>query len=222
GGGGGGGGGGGPPAARPPGRGLGGGGGGLFLPVAYLGHRAERRTRLFNQQLPDALGIMANCLRSGYSIVQALDVVGREMPPPIGREFDQVTREIRVNIPMEDALANLVRRMASPDLDLAVTAILIQRQVGGNLAEVLDRITYTIRERVRILAEVRTLTAQGRVSGWIIALLPVGLGALLYLFDPDYMRPMLSLPLGWLMLGGAAAMQAVGVLVIARIVKIEV
>jgi len=195
---------------------------GATLPVAYLRSREGRRLRSFDNQLPDALTIMSNSLRSGYTVVQAMDVVGREMPPPIAQEFDQVIREVRVNIALEDALTNLLARVPSPDLDLVVTAILIQREVGGNLAGVLDRITSTIRERVRIMGEIRTLTAQGRISGWIIGLLPVALGVILYLADREYMGPLVHHPLGWVLLAIAFAMQVVGVLIIRKLVNVEV
>ena len=195
---------------------------GVAAPFLYVGRRCEARVRAFGGQLPDALLIMANCLRSGYSVLQAMDVVGRELPPPIGRDFDQVVREVRVNIPLEDALKNLVHRVNSADLDLVVTAILIQRQVGGNLAEVLDRITWTIRERVRIQGEIRTLTAQGRISGWIIAFLPAALGCLLYLMSPEYIRPLVTTPAGWAMVGLGLFMELVGVFFISRVIKVEV
>jgi tight adherence protein B len=195
---------------------------GVAVPFLYVGRRCEARVRAFGGQLPDALLIMANCLRSGYSVLQAMDVVGRELPPPIGRDFDRVVREVRVNIPIEDAMKNLVHRINSPDLDLVVTAILIQRQVGGNLAEVLDRITWTIRERVRIQGEIRTLTAQGRISGWIIAFLPAALGCLLYLMSPEYIGPLVTTPAGWAMVGLAVFMELVGVFFISRVIKVEV
>ena len=166
---------------------------------------------------------MANALKSGYSFLQAADVVGREMPAPIGPEFSQVVRETRVNIAMEDALANLLDRIESPDLDLVVTAVLVNAQVGGNLPQVLDSISSTIRQRIRLRGQVRTLTAQGRMSGLIIGLLPVGLGLFIAVIAPEFIGLLFTHPLGWGMLGAAVVlMETLGIIVIRRIVRVEV
>jgi len=198
------------------------GGLGLAAPFLFLGRREAARVRAFNQQLPDALGIVANSLRSGYSVLQAMAVVAREMPAPIATEFEQVVREVRVNIPLDQALAHLLERVDSADLDLVVTAVLIQRQVGGNLAEVLDRITATIRDRVRILGEIRTLTTQGRISGWVVAALPVGLGAIIFVLDSSYILLLFNHPLGLAMIGTAVVMQLLGFWAIRKVVNVEV
>lgn len=195
---------------------------GLWLPEYYLAARASSRVKAVNGQLPDTLSIMSNSLKSGYSFLQAMDVISRELPPPISHEFGQVMKETRVNVSVEDALENLLRRVPSDDLDLVITALLIQRQVGGNLAEVLDKINSTIRERVRLKGQIRTLTAQGRLSGIIVSLLPVGLGLVIYLIDPGYIKPMFSNVLGQIMLGFAAVMQGIGILVIRSLVSMEV
>ena len=195
---------------------------GLWLPEYYLATRASARVKSINGQLPDTLSIMSNSLKSGYSFLQAMDVVSRELPPPISHEFGQVMKETRVNVSVEDALQNLVRRVPSDDLDLVVTALMIQRQVGGNLAEVLDKINSTIRERVRLKGQIRTLTAQGRLSGMVVSLLPVGLGFVIYLIDPGYIKPMFSNVPGQVMLGFAALMQGIGILIIRAIVSMEV
>lgn len=195
---------------------------GVWLPHAVLDARAAARLKQFETQLPDALDIIANALRSGTSFLQAMDVVARELPSPIGREFDLVVRECRVDIPLEDALQNLVERVPSGDLDLAVTAVLIQRQVGGNLAEVLDIINHTIRERMRIHGEIRTLTAQGRLSGWIVGVLPVGLAFVLHVFNPEYVAPLYTTGTGRLLLFLGLGMQLTGIAVIRRLVRLEV
>lgn len=195
---------------------------GFLLPLWWLGRRETARLKQFEGQLPDALGLIANSLRSGYSFLQALDVVSREMPEPLGREFAQVLRENKVGIPLEDALAGLSRRVNSPDLDLVITAVLIQRQVGGNLAEIVEKIGQTIRNRLQLLGQVRALTAQGRLSGWIVSALPVGLGLILHGVNPDYLQPLFRHPLGWMMLGVGVVMQAVGILVINKMVQMEV
>ncbi len=195
---------------------------GIWLPGAYVNRRIQTRLKAFEGELPDTLSLMANSLKSGYSFLQAMELASREMPEPLASEFGQVMKEIRVNIAVEDALKNLTGRVPSDDLDLVVTAVLIQRQVGGNLAEVMDKIAGTIRERLRIMGEVKTLTAQGRISGWIVSLLPVGVGTLMYILNPAYMTPMLTRPLGWALLGVAVVMQVIGILIIRSIISLEV
>ena len=195
---------------------------GLWGPIAWLRARRNRRLKRFDSQLPDALTMTANSLRSGYSLLQALDVVAREMPKPISAEFARIVREVGFNVPIEDSLGALLKRVESDDLDLLVTAILIQRQVGGNLAEVLDRISTTIRERMRILGEVRTLTAQGRISGLVVALLPVGLCGVLAVTSRDYLIPFLTHPLGKMLLGVGCMMQVAGIAIVRKIVNIRV
>ena len=147
---------------------------GLRAPRTAIGIAAKRRVNSFNDQLGDTLNLWVNALRSGYSVLQAMETIATELPPPVSREFERVVQEVRLGLSMEQAMDNMYGRVPSEDLDLVITAVNIQREVGGNLAEVLDNISFTIRERVRIKGEVRTLTAQGRVSGWIISLLPIG------------------------------------------------
>jgi tight adherence protein B len=161
-----------------------------------------------------------------------MESIATEMPPPISREFERVVQEVRLGLGLEQALANMYRRVPSEDLDLVITAVNIQREVGGNLAEVLDTISFTIRERVRIKGEIRTLTAQGRVSGWIISLLPIGLGGVLYLMNPDYVSELWVreepwifpniVPCGWLVLAIGAFLIGIGAMAIRKIVDIEV
>jgi tight adherence protein B len=196
--------------------------GGAGVPRQVVRAKKNGRAKSFDRQLPDALNMISSALRSGYSLLQAMSVVAREMPAPIGEEFSRVVRESQFNIPVEDAMANLAERVESLDLDLAITAMIIQRQVGGNLSEVLDNITQTIRERIRITGEVNTLTAQGRVSGWIVALLPVGLAAVTYLINPGYILPLFTHPLGRFILALAAGMQLIGLVIIRRIVNVQV
>lgn len=195
---------------------------GLWLPWYYLGFLEEKRIKQVGAQLPDALGIMSNAMKSGYSLLQAMEVVSREMPAPLADEFALVIKETRVNIALEDALFNLTQRVPSADLDLIVTAMLIQRQVGGNLSEVLEKINETIRERIRILGEVRTLTAQGRMSGLIVGALPVFLGVVIQIISPDYMKPLFQNPIGWAALGAAVIAESLGILVIRSIIRLEV
>lgn len=201
-------------------------GGGLALagaagPFVYLNLRLARRRRTLDGQLGDALALISNSLRSGYSFLQAMDVVAKEMPQPIGSEFEMVLRETRVNIPVEDALGNLVQRVGSADLDLAVTAMLIQRQVGGNMAEVMDNIATTIRDRAKLAAEVAAITATGRMSGWVVASVPAALIVLVSAINPEFMRPLFTHPIGWAALTVAVLMQLTGAFIISRITNVK-
>ena len=143
----------------------------------------------FNKQLPDTITLIANALRAGSSFLQAIELVVRESRPPISTEFGRVIREVNLGLPFDQALENMVRRVRSDDLELMATAISIQHQVGGNLAEILDSIAYTIRERVRIKGEIRTLTAQQRLSGYVVGFLPIGLAGFLFIAAPGFMAP---------------------------------
>ena len=202
---------------------------GLWLPRYYLRRRQKGRLNSFNRQLPDTITLLANSLRAGSSFLQGMELVSREARPPISEEFGRVVREMNLGLGLQPALGNLVRRVASEDLELMVTAINIQSQVGGNLATVLDAIAFTIRERVRIQGEIQTLTAMQRYSGYVIVLLPVGLAGLLFVISPTYMTPMiqsppelLGLPMGIVLflLGGLSMF--IGWLFIRRIVDIKV
>jgi tight adherence protein B len=201
---------------------LAGGGIGFAMPFIVLRIKTDKRTKAFNSQLGDALILAANSLRTGYSFMQALEMVSREMPKPISEEFGRVLKEINLGVTMEDAMNNLAKRVNSEDLELVITAVLIQRQVGGNLSEVLDNIAGTIRERVRIKGHIRTLTAQGRISGIIVGLLPVGIGIMIYFMNPSYIKLLFVNPLGKVMLMAGVVSQIIGVLVIRRIVDIDV
>lgn len=195
---------------------------GTLAPLWWLRRRGHVRARNLEQQLPDALALIANSLRSGFSFLQALAVVAREMPDPIAREAAQVLKENRVGIPLDAALTSMAERVGSQDLDLVVTAVLIQRQVGGNLAEIADTIADTIKGRLHLLGQVRTLTAQGRFSGLIVSLLPVLVGLALFSLNPAYISPLFDTTLGWLLLGVGGVMQGVGILVIRHLVHLEV
>jgi len=195
---------------------------GFFLPRIYLGFRKSGRLKEFSSQLGDSLNLMVNSLRAGYSTMQALEVISNEMPDPIAEEFGRVVLELQLGVDFDTAMANLVRRMPSSDLDLVITAMSVQREVGGNLAEVLDAISFTIRERVRIKGEIRTLTSQGRYTGYLITFLPVVLTVLISLINPGFIGPMFNDPCGWVMLGISVVLIVVGYIVISKIVDIEV
>lgn len=196
---------------------------GLILPHWYVRMKQRARLKRFNNQLGDTISMLANSLRSGYSMLQSMDLIGREMPSPICDEFQRVTREVGLGLTPEEALANLVRRINSMDLELMVTAINVQREVGGNLSEILDIIANTIRERVKLQGEIKTLTAQQTMAGYIITGLPIALFFFLYTIDPKYMSTFWTwIPCGLIMGIGSIIMMGVGYFVMRKIVAIEV
>lgn len=194
---------------------------GYLLPQVFLDLKIKQRAKAFNLQLADALILVANALRTGYSFLQAVELVSREMAPPMSVEFAKMLKEMNLGVTTEDAMNNLAKRIDSDDLDLVVTSVLIQRQVGGNLAEVLDNIAGTIRERLRLKGEIKTLTAQGRVSGFIIGLLPIVLAGAIFVLNPEYIGILFVHPLGRLLLWASAAGMAVAFIWIRKIVSIE-
>lgn len=195
---------------------------GFFLPRWYVAYLQGKRLKAFNDQLGDILNMLISGIRAGYSILQAMEAVSKEMGPPASEEFARVVREVQLGIPMGQALDNLLRRVPSDDLDMTITAIKVQQEVGGNLAEVLDNISFTIRERVRIKGEIRALTAQARISAYLISLLPVGVAILVYLINPGFMGKMFTHPCGWIMLGVAVAGIVSGFFITRKIANIEV
>jgi tight adherence protein B len=202
---------------------------GFLLPRFWLSRRKAGRLNAFNKQLPDTITLLANALRAGSSFLQAIELVVRESRPPISTEFSRVIREVNLGLPFEQALENMVRRVRSDDLELMATAISIQHTVGGNLAEILDSIAYTIRERIRIKGEIRTLTAQQRLSGYVVGFLPIGLAGFLFVAAPNFMEAMflnppsvLGLPAGVVLLLVGGFMMFIGFMLIRRIVDIEV
>jgi len=195
---------------------------GFFLPRFYVKFRQDKRLKDFNNQLGDAINLLANGLRSGYSLLQAMDAVASEMPPPMAEEFRRVVREIGLGLSSERAMNNMLRRIPSDDLDLMITAINVQHEVGGNLAEILETISHTIRERIRIKGEIKVLTSQGTLSGYVVTFLPIGLGLLLYAMNPDYMGAMFQEPCGMIMIAAAVISMTIGFIAIRKIVDIEV
>jgi len=198
---------------------------GVMLPRIYVKRQQSKRLQNFNDQLADMLNLMVNGLRAGYSTMQAMEAVSREMPPPISDEFRRVVQEMQLGISMEIALDNLLRRIPSDDLDLVVAAINVQREVGGNLAEVLDTISYTIRERVRIKGEVRVLTSQVVYSGRFLAMMPLIISAALWLLNRPYMMEFFNPEtrvVGLIALAIGAFMIAMGYFVMTRIAAIDV
>jgi tight adherence protein B len=165
---------------------------GFYAPRFFVGMKQKKRMKAFGAQLADALMLMSNSLRAGYSLLQSMETVAREGPEPTAEEFGRVVREVGLGLTPEHALVNLHRRLPSEDLDLMVTAINVQHEVGGNLAKIFDTLGETIRERTRIKGEIQTLTAQQRLGGNIIACLPLVLGAAMYLMNPGYFDPLLT------------------------------
>jgi tight adherence protein B len=195
---------------------------GYFLPRIYVGRRIGGRLGAFNKQLADTITLLSNSLRAGSSFLQSIELVSRETPAPMGEEMGRVVREVNLGLGMEEALANLVRRIRSDDLDLMVTAIGVQQQVGGNLAEILDTIAFTIRERVRIKGDINTLTAQGRMSGYLVAFLPIGIAITLNFINPAFMQPLFTQLLGQILLTVGGIMMIIGFFAIQKIVSIKV
>lgn len=195
---------------------------GILMGLALLGLRIRRRRKKFTNQLGDMLTMVANALRAGFSFMQAFELISREMDAPMGREVQLVVNEVNLGNTLESALDNMQRRVASPDFELVVTAVLIQRQVGGDLASILDTISETIAERVRMRREVMALTAQGRASGWVLAAIPVALFAILYMMSPSYLSPLIDTEIGRMFMIGALVLEVIGFFVIQRIVDIKI
>jgi tight adherence protein B len=198
---------------------------GAFLPGMYVGRAEKGRLKKFDNQLGDMLNLVVNGLRAGFSTLQALEAVSRELPAPICDEFRRVVQEMQLGLSMDDALDHLLRRIKSADLDLVVTAISVQREVGGNLAEILDVISFTIRERVRIKGEISALTAQGRATAWVISLMPVALLVILFLVNKPYVEKFWNSDpavCGYSMLCLAGGMVVTGFLIAQKIVAIDI
>ena len=198
---------------------------GAFLPGIYLRSQQSKRLSRFNSQLPDMLNLMVNGLRAGYSTMQAMEAISKEMPAPICDEFRRVVQEMQLGIPMENALANLYRRIPSEDLDFVITAINVQREVGGNLAEIMDVITYTIRERIRIKGDISALTAQAMYSGRALAIMPVGLLCILWFLNRSYVMEFFNkatILCGVGALGASVVLITIGYVVMTRIANVEV
>lgn len=192
------------------------------LPLMWLLMRRKSRFKKFAHQLPDALELVARALRSGHSLNSGMHVVVEEMPPPISTEFGVAYEEQNLGFPIERALKNMLDRMPNLDLKFFVTAVVIQRQAGGDLAEILDKIGHIIRERFKILGQVKALTGEGRISGAVLMALPIGLFVATYSMNPDYVMLLFTDELGRKMIAGAVVMQIIGAIVIKKIINIKV
>lgn len=195
---------------------------GLAAPWIWLMMRRRRRFRRFEKQLPDALELMGRALRSGHSLASGLNVVATEMPAPISTEFQTVYDEQNLGIPLEGALRNMLTRVPNLDLKFFVTAVVIQRQAGGDLAEILNKISFLVRERFKLLGQVKALTGEGRISGVVLMALPVALFFAVYYINPDYVMVLFNHPSGQKMMYTAIFMQILGAVAIKKIVDIKV
>jgi tight adherence protein B len=194
---------------------------GLILPPLLVKRAEEKKIIKFNLQLVDALAILSNSLRASYSFHQSIELVSREMPAPLGKEFARTFREVNLGTPLEEALNNMGKRIASEDLQLIITAVLIQRQVGGNLAIILDNISETIRDRIRIQGEIRTLTAQGRISGLVIGCLPFIIVVILMLMNPKFLEPLFQSSMGIMLIIWGLVSEVIGIIFIRKITAID-
>jgi tight adherence protein B len=195
---------------------------GLGIPVLAVREMHRRRRARFDTQLVDALNLVANSLRAGLSLPQSLEILSREMPAPISEEFAIVLKEYQMGVQLNEALERLSRRMRNPNLDIVVTSVNVLRETGGRLTETFDTIANTIRERDKVQLKIRTYTAQGRMQAYIISAMPVILGLLFHVIDPAFIRPLYTTPLGWLLLFVMVLLQATGLTVIMKAVRVDV
>ncbi len=192
------------------------------LPWLWLRHRRSVRMEAFRQALPDAIDLMARALRAGHSVQQTMELIAEQSPQPLAAEFAQVHQEQMFGVPFRDTLLHMSSRVESQDLHFVVTAILVQKETGGDLIEILDRTTALIRDRARVEGEVRVYTAQGRLSGWVLSLLPVAMLAAMLILSPAYAATLFHTPVGQKLLGTGCAMILTGCFIIRRIVDVEV
>ncbi|MFC3418964.1 type II secretion system F family protein [Salinicoccus hispanicus] len=195
---------------------------GYFLPTIVVTRKKNKRVKQFNESLPGMITSISGSLRAGFSLLQSLQMVEEESYSPLKEEVQYVLKALQYGTRLEDALVDWKKRMPSPELDMLVESILIQREVGGNLVYLLDKILETIRERTRLANQIRTLTAQGKLSGLIIGLLPVAVGTLIYVINPDYMSLLFTEPIGRMLLAGAAVSEIIGFIFIRKMTIIEV
>lgn len=193
-----------------------------MLPLLWLMFRRRRRFRQFAKQLPDALELISRALRAGHSLASGFSLVSEEMRAPINKEFQRVFEEQNLGIPLETALDNMTERIPNLDLRFFATAVILQRQTGGDLAEILDKIGYLVRERFKIWGQVQALTGEGRLSGIVLLALPPVLFLAVYRLNPDYVMPLFTDPMGRQMLAGGIVMQLLGAIVIKKIINIKV
>jgi tight adherence protein B len=195
---------------------------GYFLPAQWVSGKRKKRTNHINAQLVDLLGMVSNSLKSGYGLMQGFEFAGKQLPDPLGMEVRRMLREATLGLSAEQALAALGTRIDSKDMDMVITAINIQRTVGGNLAEILESVAHTMRERERIRGEINTLTAQQKMTGIVIGMLPLFMFLIFMVINPDYMSLLFETMAGRLILVGSAVMEVMGYFMIKKIIAIEV
>lgn len=194
---------------------------GFWLPVLYVGRRKAKRQSDFDMQLPDALQLIVNSLRAGFSFNKAMEVAAQATTPPISSDFGGVLREVSLGMTIEDALQGMARRAQSPEFDIVVSAYLIQREVGGNLAVIMEKVADTVRQRLRMRGELNVLTAQGRISGYVVGILPIAVFGIVIVAAPDYLDPLIKTTMGRGMLIFAVFWQLLGVMMIKSITNIK-
>jgi tight adherence protein B len=195
---------------------------GFFLPMLMVKHYRKRRIKKFNVQLVDALQAMANAFKAGLTFPQAIEHVSKEALPPLSQEFGLFVKEVKLGVPLEEALINMAKRVGSDDLELVVVSTNIARQLGGNMAEMFETISTVIRERFRLEGKIDALTSQGKLQGWIVASMPAVLGMVLNSMRPDLMEPMMDHMFGYILVTLIAIMEVLGILIIRRIVNIDI
>jgi tight adherence protein B len=195
---------------------------GWIAPSFWVTMQINGRVNKINAQLPDALTLISNSVKAGFGLMQALDMAAREVQHPLGTELKRTLADINVGSGTEEALLNLAKRSGSDDLEIVITAMLIQQTTGGNLSEILDNVAHTMRERIRIRGEIKTLTSQQMLTGFVIGALPIAMVILFTLLNPDYMTPLFTTTIGYVMIAGACVLELFGVMLIRKILAIEV
>lgn len=195
---------------------------GFFVPMLLVKHYRVRRIKKFNVQLVDALQAMSNAFKAGLTFQQSIEAVAKEAFPPLSQEFGLFVREAKLGVPMEEALQNMSKRVGSDDLELVAVSTNIARQLGGNMAEMFETLSGTIRERFRLEGKIDALTSQGKLQGWVVAAMPAVLGMVLNYMRPDLMQPMLDHIFGYILVGMIMIMEIMGIFIIRRIVNIDI
>lgn len=194
---------------------------GASLPALFVYRQKRKRAEMLSEEIGESLTGMSNSLRAGYSFQQAMDLISKETQGPLGKEYRRTLREINLGVTTDQALQNLVKRVNNEDMDLMISSVLIQRSIGGNLAEIFDKIADTIRQRIRMKGEIRVLTAQGRFSSWVLGAMPIFLLIVISMMNPDYISMFFETPLGWGLLAYAAVSEVIGFILIKKVTNIE-
>jgi tight adherence protein B len=195
---------------------------GFFIPYAYASHRRAKRFKRFEEKFPEAIDTLARAVRAGHAFTTALEMIANEISEPVAGEFRQLFEEQKFGLPVRDALLNLADRIPLVDVKFFVTAVMLQRETGGNLAEILDNLSYVIRERFKILRQVRVHTAQGRLTMVLLMALPPTIVVVMLVLNPDFIRPLFTDPIGHILIVAGIVLQTLGYFFIRRIIRIQV